>query len=111
MEKEIIKLIEVLADKLGTTTIYLWKILVKQAFISGITDIIQYIIIIIATIWLTKFTKRKVKDDMEDYEIVITCAMWIVMALLLIIAFFSIGTTITAFTNPEYWALEQLTKK
>ncbi|MBV5347541.1 hypothetical protein JZU46_04920 [bacterium] len=111
------KLLEQLAQKLGTTAEYLWSVLVKQAFVSAITDLIYVVIILFAGYGLFRLHKlfSKVEENgdciYEDYEdvtikpMIIVTSIW---AFLFILCFFSIGNIINGFINPEYWALNEV---
>ena len=58
MKNETRELIEQLAVKLGTTTEYLWSVIIKQAPIYAISSIIELLIIIIMGILLFKIHKK-----------------------------------------------------
>jgi hypothetical protein len=119
MNDATIKLIEQLAAKLGTTSEYLWSVLIRQAYISAITDLIYYAVIIITGILLWKVHKyfsveREKWDDRNFYDhedmlavplMVCTALTWVCVAIAGIV---SVGTTISAFINPEYWAIKQI---
>ncbi len=123
MEKETIKLIETLANKLGTTSQYLWGILVKQAPVDATITLMQIIIVAIAGIALYKTHKRlcqKPKNDNYNdswYEksdgvlpaiMVVLAVIWGVLA---ICCFFAINDIFNGYFNPEYWALNYLMEK
>lgn len=58
MNKNTEQLIRELSDKLGTTAEHLWGVLMKQAFISGVTDVITYLVLI-CLLWLAyRFVKQ-----------------------------------------------------
>lgn len=105
--KELIPLLEQLAQKLGTTTEYLMRVLTKQAFYSGLVDIFQYIIIIVGIVMWWKFKDKAHKSGEDSY-----IATWLfggaILAILTIVSFFCINTTVAAFVNPDYWALDKL---
>lgn len=111
MNEQATKLIEQLAQKLGTTTEYLWSILLKQAPISAMIDLIYLIIATIMGIVLWKLHKYFAKED--EYEdraevkltMVVLTFVWIMF---FTICFFSIGDIINGFFNPEYWALKEI---
>lgn len=115
MNSETNQMLEKLANKLGTTTEYLWGILVSQAKIDAITTIFQYLIIAIFGIVLYKLNKRFriEKDNYTTYEkhdyigfIMASCfGIWCILSF---IAFLSIGNTVNGLLNPEYWALNEI---
>lgn len=115
MNKETLQLIDKLAAKLGVATDYLWSVLIKQAFVSGITDIIQYVVIVALCIFLIKKHKHFCNKDnkwsyyeMEDGLGIPMTIAGVVAAFLLLCLFFCVPNTFTKFANPEYWALEQI---
>ena len=109
--KELVPLLEKLADKLGVTAEYIFGVFTRQALYAGITDIIQYLLLGVAVyFWWTK--REKVWKMIDDPFLPAFC--WIMtgfaLGCLLILAFLCIPGTIKAFINPECWALEQLFK-
>jgi len=114
MNKETSKLIEELANKLGTTTEYLWSILIHQARINAIINLFQLLILVIVGFALYKahqYFKGEDKDGYERYTEGTTFVMVmasITYCVLLIFAFCSIGDTVNGFINPEYWALNEV---
>lgn len=118
MNEQTIKLIEQLARKLGTTSEYLWAVLIKQAPISALTDLLYFILVIIGGIILWKIHKYLSKDrgedknsiyyDEENIVIIPMFIVSIVWAIIFIACFFSIGDIINGFFNPEYWALKEV---
>jgi len=120
MNDQTTQLIEQLAHKLGTTTEYLWSVLVKQAAISAITNLIYLIFMIVSGFILYKVHKylslERGDDEYskisyyEDNDILyvpmgVLAFVWVILT---IVAFFSIGIIINGFVNPEYWALEKI---
>lgn len=120
MDDNTSKLLEVLATKLGTTTEYIWGILIKQAHVSAITDAISLSITILCGIILYKLHKYFVKKD-KDYNnlyersdellTILMCVLTIIWAIILVIQTLCIGDIVNGFANPEYWALDQILSK
>jgi ABC-type phosphate transport system permease subunit len=118
MNENTAKLIEQLAQKLGTTSEYLWRILLKQAAVDATTTLIQFLAVILFGITLWKIHKKlmkKVSDDKyaetgydkyEEGAIVPMILSTVVFAILFIICFCCIGDIINGYFNPEYWALK-----
>lgn len=109
------KLLEQLAAKLGTTTEYLWGILLKQAPISATVQLVQTILIILAAVWLFKRHKKNLKSDYYDSDELETVVPMVlgalVLLILLIAALLCIETIFYGYFNPEYWALDKLLPK
>lgn len=115
-------ILEKLAEKLGTTTEYIWQILLNQATISAWTNISIFVFLILIGLglfFLHLFLKNKRKIDgvMDTYYNSIHGDMWfsiigfssIMWFLITTIFFFcSIDGVINAFVNPEYWAMDKL---
>lgn len=116
MNEQTAKLVEQLAQKLGTTADYLWSVLLKQAPISALTDLIYFVLISIGGYFLLKvhknFSKEDEYGDSKYYDnddlapIMITIAF--IWAILFIVSFFGIGNVINGLFNPEYWALDEI---
>lgn len=115
MNNEIVNALETLAAKLGTTSEYLWSILLKQAPISAITDLIQYGLLILACVIWSKKMKNTIpkilNKGLNENHWAWVVAISIMLGIFIIVAFFSIPNTIYALVNPEYWALDRLLSK
>lgn len=116
MNEQSTKLLEQLANKLGTTSEYLWGILIKQAPIDSTITLVQFALIAIYGIILyrlhIKFSKET-EDENSIYENdgVIQGIMvigFIIFAILTICAFFGIPSVFNGYVNPEYWALREV---
>ena len=116
MNEQTTKLIEQLALKLGTTTEYLWSVLLKQAYISAITTLIYLVGIIGAGFLLLKahiaFSKETEESNSKYWDSgelqFIMIALAFIWSVLFIVAFFSIENIVNGFLNPEYWALKEI---
>lgn len=116
MEK-LTSLLEELAIKLNTTTEHLWTVLIYQAKISVITNILWIITMIVLGIvilklhlkFLNKEGKRESIYDRENgyifFIMVIISVMWFAFS---IAAFSTFGDIISGIFNPEYWALHKI---
>lgn len=117
MNDQAVKLIEELAKSLGTTSKYLWSILLKQAPISGAIDFLIFgcLSLGVYIIWRIHLILMSTPEDShnsyyEEYEyagiiMVVFCAIYMIFW---IISLISTINSITCFVNPEYWALEQI---
>ena len=114
------KLIEQLAAKFGTTTEYLWGVLLRQAPIDSTINLIQIALVMLFGWFLYKTHKRLMKKDgdgnyarnsYEKYEMGATLPMVIgaiVFAILIFVSFLCIPDIINGYFNPEYWALNKI---
>lgn len=122
MNEQTSKLIEQLAQKLGTTTEYLWSILLKQAFINSSIMLFQFLLIAIFGIVLFKIHRHlSIRKDWDsdgynetgyrhygDFSELIMFLIFVVFLIFVIIAFCSIDNLLNGFFNPEYWALNKI---
>lgn len=100
------QLIQQLADKLGTTAEYLWAAMLKQAGLAAIYNSV-FVAAIAAAVYLGFRLLQKHSDTLEMPEL-----FWMVYGILTLFAAgliaITIGDTITAVFNPEYWALSKI---
>ena len=115
MNNETLVALEKLATKLGTTSEYLWSILLKQAPIDGCISIFVMLLMFVAAVILSSVSKNLSKKLDEDFSyskeevrnvvVVISVCMWI-FAIIGSLAIFP--EAIIAIVNPEYWALSKI---
>lgn len=113
MNDESLKLLEKLANKLGTTSEYLWTVLVKQAPVAAVNEIIFTVFTVVLGIVLFNLNKKFMNDNNEvsydNLDGVLIVPMVVGTGLFVIFAigvmFGSIPTIISGFINPEFWAL------
>ena len=112
MNEQTTKLLEQLAQKLGTTTEYLWAILIKQAPIDSAVTLFQFLIIALYGYILFRLNKwfflKKIYERYEEFVGIPMLFGLIVFLILAICAFFSISDVFYGFLNPEYWALKKV---
>ena len=111
------ELLTKLAEKLGTTTEYLWAVLIKQATIEAYYSMMSIGLFILMLIPFYKYVRWFSKNYQEiynnDYEIlhwVITVVIGLIVIVWAIGSVCDIHTIMTALNNPEYWALQQVLK-
>jgi len=113
MEK-LTPLLERLAEKLGVTTDMLWKALLRQALLDGLVSLVQYVVVIVWTAYLVRLSYRyRLPDETNDpldhpFIMVGGSIVWLATVALVLIALFTLPTTLAAFFNPEYWALKKV---
>lgn len=120
MNEQTSKFLEQLAQKLGTTTEYLWSVLIKQAPIDAWISLFQITLIVLFGVYLFKKHKAlsvEVKSDYgrecgyDKYGATAVIPM-IIGGLFFVIfgiaAFFCINDVVNGFFNPEYWAMERI---
>ncbi len=113
--KELLPLLEEMAANLGTTVEHLWSILLRQAPISAITDLIQYGLIAAAPFFWLKITNKMAhkikKRDAEEENWIWLFVGWGIIGIAVLCAFNSFPTTVTKIANPEYWATMEILDK
>jgi hypothetical protein len=121
MNDKTLEIFNRLADKFGTTVEHLWGVLVKQAVISAVTEIVMALAMVAAWVWLFRFVRGKTTKPKETPEDRYPYAEWrgegaliawlvaaIALLLVTIKVCYAATTGLTALLNPEYWALKQL---
>jgi ABC-type Fe3+ transport system permease subunit len=121
MSEKTEQLIRELADKLGTTTEHLWGVMVRQATISGLTDLALVLLVLVATAALFVVTAKKTRTPAKtesdkypkpEWEDEAAIAAWTISIIFMVVAVVTIliaaGSITAALLNPEYWALKQL---
>lgn len=120
MNEETTKLVEKLASELGTTTEYLWSVLLKQAPIDATVTLIQCVLVLLFGWFLWTLHKRLIKpqtfrgyerslyDEYEEGAIIPMFFGAIMFVILSVVSFASIGDVVNGYLNPEYWALNKI---
>lgn len=115
MNEKLTALLEKLATQLGTTTQYLWKVLISQARVSGIKSLVYIVLVIVSGISLFLLHKKCCKTEegffsYDDNEGLIV--MMIILAIIWVVMFFigmdAMSNMLNALFNPEYWALKEV---
>lgn len=108
-------LLQGLANKLGTTSEYLWSILLKQAPVFATVALAQYVVTVVVMVLLWRFrvgiSKAVTKGFEGDADILafLGCAIFAIVSVgWLLACIFTFGNVVTAIVNPEYWALEKI---
>lgn len=114
LTNEVLKRIDALAAKLGTTGEYLWTVLVRQARVEAIQNIVTVIlsaIVIAVSIAVLKWgIRREVENDWwgEPGNITAIIAS-VTLAIVCTVIIIQLSNAIpTLLMNPEYWALKQV---
>jgi len=110
MDNQTTELLSKLAEKLGTTSEYLFGVLVRQAPISSSILLFNYALLVVAGVVLYRTHLRLlIKGIYEDegYRLlmVLGVLLWSVLVLL---ALCYVENMIAGFFNPEYWALDKI---
>jgi heme/copper-type cytochrome/quinol oxidase subunit 2 len=112
--KDLAPLLQALADKLGTTTQYLWNILVQQAPIQATIIVVQIVVLLLFCAFLFRLHKKFLADelgyDFDDHPIrVLGMIIGAIIAIVLLVtSFFYLPDIINGYFHPEYWALDHI---
>ena len=110
MNQETLEALSKLANKLGTTSEYLWSVLLKQAPIYAATTALSLTLWVLATAVAAYFYLKNYKDASEEFNVIAGMSLGTVTLLTLVFASADIPSIISALANPEYWALKQIIK-
>lgn len=112
---ELTELLAELAIELGTTTEYLWSILLKQAPIEAATGIVLFALSLIAIVafyryarWISSHAALLEKSDRLQMHVMIVILIGLLLGVWLAARLDSIPNIVSAIFNPEYWALRQI---
>jgi len=118
VSEELNKQLSDLASKLGVTVEHLWSVLVRQAYIDGIsslTTVISCVLLGVVVLWAFFYLRRKFKPAIEPKEHFILTTepvqymvLAIVLAVLLAVACNNFYWVISDFFSPEFYAWRQL---
>lgn len=107
--EQLMQLLAQLAEKLGTTSEFLWETLLKQAQLALVTNSLFLLMLIITLVRCILAIKSLMKERGEDFD------KELLLVILFVLAFTFTGLTIvtihdvlTLSINPEYWALKHV---
>lgn len=106
------KLIRDLALKLGTTAEYLWAVLVQQALVSAIADLI--FIILLSIFWIVfyslhrRYTREDKYYDSDTLGFVVGLIGGVIGLFTIVAVPIFFFDMINGFFNPKYWALKEI---
>lgn len=107
--EQLTQLLTQLAEKLGTTTEYLWEVLLKQAQVALASNSLFLLMLVIALVGCILAIKSLMKERDEDFDKELLLPILFVLAFIftgLIIA--TTHDVLTLSINPEYWALKHV---
>jgi len=115
MFTEILARIDVLASKLGVAAEHLWEIMVRQATIEGVIELLVLGVLFMAlVVFFRIFFEKKLFDYVEDaptpagIAVVVSLFIAAVMIIVVAVSFCSLADIVTKIFNPEYWAYQSL---
>jgi len=120
---DLTKLLEQLSQKLGTTTEYLWGVLIKQAHISATINLLQTIAVFVFGYGLYKIHRKLLKPESNDRHAETGYSKYqegaaipmiiagIIFTIMAIACFCCLEDIFNGYFNPEYWALDKILDK
>jgi hypothetical protein len=120
VDDKTLQALTVLANKLGTTSEFLWGVLVKQAPIAGWTNLGLIVFWVgITGLWCVFVAGKTAPVDKKDgygpsaeWESdgagLAWASVWVAIGSVCWGASVLFDETVSAFLNPEFWALHQL---
>ncbi len=111
MSDEIAKVLDLLAERFGTTVEHLWQVMITQAYISAINNLIGLVIGIVFIFYVIKRIPYWIEAE-KEYEFLPTLQLVFSSAFSLVIVTYyaveGVTTIITGIFNPEYLALQKI---
>ena len=114
MNEELLKRIDLLAEKLSTTGEHLYGVLVTQAYIQATYSVITLALLVLVTA-LSVFANKKVakyyKENDYDMDVIhiLSGGLWFVyIGIGVAIVSSNIMMILTCLANPEYFALTKI---
>jgi hypothetical protein len=113
MTEELSKALAALATKLGTNVEHLWGVLIRQAYIDGVSSLIT-MLCSLAVGFIAVLLFLHVRKDREKYfsKYAPAFAEYFILAIILFlvaaVASSNLYWVISDFFNPEFYALRQL---
>ncbi len=116
MDQKTLEALQALAAKLGTTAEYLWTVLVRQARLSLIADLILIgcLTVALAAIFRqmrllrARFTEMMQRNQDPMIEYLAAFGLWLLIVACVGIGLSLIPDLMTKIFNPEYWAFRQI---
>lgn len=108
MKEDAMIFLRELADELGTTTEYLWSVLVNQGPISGVVSIITFLMLLITSVALMFLAKKEIESGHEGWAVLSSLTAIVSVLVTLIYGVTALKTGVYGLVNPEYWALLHL---
>lgn len=112
MNETTAQLLTALANKLGVATDTIWSALIRQAPVSSAMHLIT-IAVCLAAAALTLRRLARQNQDIEDMpwsSVLLMFGSIVAVVACLLVLLCGGPTLLSGFTNPEYWAICQLTE-
>lgn len=116
MDEKTLQALTEMAVKLGTTPENLWGVLINQALITGVSNMILISALVLAACLLVVFVRRNTRGDYPRWEdaagrITAWCFTGFFCLIVAIVVSQNLNDTVAALVSPEYWALKEILKR
>lgn len=109
MDKEIMKVVDKIAEKLGVAAERVYDVLVHQAFTYGIVKLTISFAVFLTLFLIMKYCLKQNKVWSEDPEFAgVGIIIAVICGILMLITSFFIASGILHIVNPEYYALKDI---
>lgn len=110
-------MLSTMAEQLGTTSEYLWSVLVRQGTIGGISRLVLMVLFLVFVVYYLSTLKGSIKllceagDEPKPNEIL--ALVWVIAGGIVSLGALAISVRdynwiVSRLLNPEYWALTQI---
>lgn len=115
MSVELERILNLLAERFGTTIEHLYAVMIRQAYIEAAYSLIEMVIMVVFIYYFIARLHGKLREMLksEDADIAIyggICLIfgWIAVIVAFIATIYDFRTVLGAALNPEYWVLQQI---
>jgi len=110
MNENTLQFLNELSIKLGTTSEYLWGVLIRQAPIDGWINLSVMAVWVAVGVFALIFFYKKINDESWDEEFTVALLGISILSFVIIIVVAGIcfSDTVGAIVNPEYWAFQKI---
>lgn len=105
MNEEILKRLDLLAEKMGVATGQMWQALVFQARVEAIQDGIVLGLCLLAGYFLYRWARQIIRDQPDE---VVWVPWGVISAVVVILGLCCISSIPTELFNPNYFALQKI---
>jgi hypothetical protein len=111
MNPELLSRLDALAAKLGVASGQLWEILIRQARLDAINDIVWGLVQVAAIWFLVRLGYRKIKADPHGWDdwIMAYILGGLACFMMSVFAVINLSGAPIQLINPQYWAFRQIT--
>lgn len=111
-KQELLKRLDALGDKLGVAGAHLWSVLVRQAYIEGVTDLVVAglvgIVFVVAFCIGKKCVEIVNEGDSDEIHIVVLMVSVLIGALCAVAIWYNVVSGLQELLNPEFFALKNV---